>query len=123
MMRQPTDRDRKRLDRTVEHYLQYCYRKRTAARVSELAQSIHASRGYLNRLAIGTFGLTIRDLLRQHQLERAAQLLRATPLTSSEIAQASGFGTISTFHRCFTRAYGQTPAVYRAEGDKTSVPA
>jgi AraC-like DNA-binding protein len=57
---------------------------------------------------------SLRDFLRRRQLGYASYLLQAAPtLSIRAVAVASGFGTPSTFHRCFKAAYGSSPAAYR----------
>jgi AraC-like DNA-binding protein len=108
-----THRDRQRLERARDHYLHACYRERTAARASEFAAHLGVTAPYLSRLVTAVARIPVREFLRRRQLEYAEQLLHTTPLPISEIALASAFGTPSTFYRCFTAAYGSTPAAFR----------
>jgi AraC-like DNA-binding protein len=108
-----THADCQRLERAVEHYLRDCYRKRTAARVSEFASFLGRTQQYLSRIAPEIVGMPLRAFLRRHQLDHAAELLRATPLRIEDIALASAFGTRSTFQRRFRAAFGMTPQRYR----------
>jgi len=105
--------DRRRYGRIIERYLTDCYGERTAARVSELAQLLDASRAYLSRRIPELFGKPLHDLLRDKQIEEAKRLLRTTPLRIDEVALASAFGTTSTFFRRFRTACGMTPDEYR----------
>jgi len=75
------------------------------------------SQSYLSRFVAAVTGSSVRDYLRRRQLAYAAYLLRATPLSNSDVALASAFGTPSTFYRCFVAAYGKTPAMYRRAPD------
>jgi AraC-like DNA-binding protein len=111
----PTSRlvDRQRLERVADHYLDHCYKRKTAARVSELATYLGVSTPYLSRIAPQIAGMTLRDFLRVKQLERAEQLLRTTPLPVHDIALRCGFGTTATFYRWFRSAYETTPAAFR----------
>lgn len=104
---------RQRLERAADHYLQRCYRTQTAVRASEFAKSIRVTHRHLSRAAPRIVGKSLRQFLRAKQLAYAETLLRATPLTVAEIAVRSGFGTETTFHRCFRDAYGMTPAHFR----------
>ena len=113
--KQFTHRDRQRLQRAAEHYLQTCYRLRTAARVSEFAALLGLTQPYISRIAPALTGFTLREFFRRRQLEYAATLLQRTPLPIRQIAVASGFGTASTFYRCFVAMYGMTPAAYRVQ--------
>jgi AraC-like DNA-binding protein len=108
-----THAHRQRLERAAEHYLQDCYRKQTAARASEFAEYLGVTHPYLSRIAPEIAGKTLRDLLRTKQLAYAVRLLRTTPLVIREIAVRCGFGTVSTFYRCFEAAHGVPPGVFR----------
>jgi AraC-like DNA-binding protein len=108
-----TDDHRKRLSRSVALYLRHCYRNATAARVSEFAIFLGRNRDYVSRTAAGILGLSLREFLRSQQLTYAARLLRTTPLPPHEIALRAGFGTTSTFYRCFTALHGMPPAKFR----------
>jgi AraC-like DNA-binding protein len=105
--------DRRRYELVIEKYLKDCYRKRTAARVSELAQLLEAPRPYLSRVIPQLFGKPLRALLRERQLEEAKRLLRVTTLAVEDVAAASAFGDRTTFFRFFRTAVGMTPGEYR----------
>jgi len=113
MPRRFTHAHRQRLERVVAHYLRDCYRRATAARVSELADILGLAAPYLSRIAPEIVGMPLRDFLRARQLEYAVRLLRTTPLPVGEIALRCGFGTPSTFYRWFRAAHGTTPATFR----------
>jgi AraC-like DNA-binding protein len=113
MHRRATHRQRQRLERAVAHYLKDCYRRCTVARVSELAQLLGLDVAYLSRVAAAALGMPLGDYLRRRQLEEAERLLLTTPLPARFIARRSGFGTISTFYRCFQAAYGMPPGAFR----------
>jgi AraC-like DNA-binding protein len=108
-----THAHRQRLDRVVSHYLDECYARKTAARVSEFAAFLERNPEYLSRTVVSIVGVPLREYLRRRQLEEAERLLTTTPLPVSEIALHAGFGTTSTFYRCFKRAHGVTPGVFR----------
>src|SRR5260370_1312679 len=117
MPRNFTHTHRQRLERAAAHYLRDCYRRVTAARVSELADLLGLAAPYLSRIAPEIVGMSLRDFLRARQLEYAVRLLRTTPLPVGEIALRCGFGTVSTFYRWFRAPYGTPPAAFR-EGMK-----
>lgn len=59
---------------------------------------------------------TFRLLLRQAKLDIAAQLLRSTQLTASDIGVAVGYSDPPSFVRAFTRNFGGvTPGKWRAQ--------
>lgn len=111
--RQRTHVHRERLDRAIAHYLDACYAKRTAARVSEFAALLKRSPGYLTRTTTSVVGMPLREYFRTKQLEEAERLIRTTPLLMRDIALHAGFGTVSTFYRCFRQAYGVPPGRFR----------
>jgi AraC-like DNA-binding protein len=108
-----THAHRQRLDRAVSHYLDECYANKTAARVSEFAAFLRRNPAYLSRTVVAIVGVTLREYLRRKQLEEAERLIVTTPLPMSEIALHAGFGTTSTFYRCFKQAHGMAPGAFR----------
>ena len=108
-----THAHRQRLDRAATHYLQECYRKRTAARVSEFAELLNCHPDYLTRTAASIIGSPLLEYLRKRQLEEAERLLLTTPLPNEEIALLAGFGTPSTFYRHFRAARKISPRTFR----------
>jgi AraC-like DNA-binding protein len=105
--------DRQRLDRAADLYLRWCYKNKTAARVSEFAIFMGLTTPYLSRIVPAIVGEPVRDYLRGKQLAYAVQLLRTTPLTIDDIALRCGFGTPWTFYRWFRAAHGMTPSEFR----------
>ena len=59
------------------------------------------------------YGLPVHAWLRQRRMERAAELLRSSPLSVLGVAQSVGYGSASQFTAAFRRQYGVTPARYR----------
>jgi AraC family transcriptional regulator len=109
-----THEHRQRLERAAAHYLrERCFRRKSAARVSEFAAYIDRSVPYLSRISTDILGMPLRDFLRKQQLVYAVQLLRTTPLSAKEIALRCGFGTIATFYRWFRAVYATTPGRFR----------
>jgi AraC-like DNA-binding protein len=108
-----THAHRQRLDRAVAHYLDDCYAKKTAARVSEFAAFLERNPEYLSRTAASIVGVPLRLYLRKKQLEEAERLITRTPLPMHEIALHAGFGTTATFYRCFKQAHGVPPGAFR----------
>lgn len=108
-----THTHRQRLDRVVAHYLRECYRNRTAARVSELASFLGRNPEYLTRTTTSIAGVSLREYLRAKQIEEAERLITTTPLPMHEIALHAGFGTTSTFYRCFREVHHMPPGAFR----------
>ncbi|MBV9494569.1 MAG: helix-turn-helix transcriptional regulator [Acidobacteria bacterium] len=113
-----TASDRQRLERALETYLKRCYDGRTAARVTEFAAFLGIGRRHLTDVFNNIFGRAPRDILRDHQVEHACYLLRATPLSTADIAVASAFGTQMTFFRVFRQRMEMLPDEYRRQAAK-----
>lgn len=102
-----------RIERAVDRYLADCYRKRSAARVKELAIYLRVSRPYLSRAVRDVSELALRAFMRRKQAIYAEALLRFTHLPVHEIASRSAFGDVKTFYRAFMEHYGTRPGAYR----------
>ena len=59
------------------------------------------------------YGTSIAAHLKEHRLERAAQLLRETELSIAEIARQVGYESQSKFTAAFKEQYGSLPTAYR----------
>ena len=101
------------LNRAAEHFLRECYRQKKPVREQDFARSLDLTPEYVSWLAANILGESLHEFLRKKQVEYAARLLRRTPLSVEEIAVRSGFGTRSTMHRWFLRAYGMNPTEFR----------
>jgi len=118
MNRQILFADKQRFERALESYLHSCFARRSAALVSEFADSLGISRSYLARVFPSVLGQTVREALRARQLEEAERLLRTTARSTRDVALAAGFGTQMTFFRVFTTSRGMTPEQYREKWTK-----
>ena len=105
-------------DFIISHYLRDCFRARTVARISELAERLNANRATLSRTMSDTLGRTLLSELRAKQLEEAARLLRTTDLTVAEVALRSAFGHRTTFFRVFRAAFEMSPSEYRKQAQE-----
>jgi AraC-like DNA-binding protein len=105
--------DEQELRQQVDLYLVDCFARRSAPRVSELADRLG-----LSRVAIGAqfhreSGEYLSDYMKRVQVEYAQELLRGTDLTTARVARAAAFGTRRTFHRAFLQRTGMTPDAFR----------
>lgn len=78
----------------------------------QMAQQLHLSPRSLFRQLKAT-GLSYRDFLDQHRLQRADWLLVHTHLSVEHIAERLGYADTSNFSRTFRRWTGATPSAYR----------
>jgi AraC-like DNA-binding protein len=86
----------------------------TPLRVRDLARAAGLSPAHFSREFRRAFGDSPHGYLLTRRLERAAALLRTTDRSIPEICFAVGLRSVGSFTTSFTRAYGRSPAAYRA---------
>jgi len=82
--------------------------------VATLAGVAHLSEAHFIREFRRAFGETPHQYLLTRRLERAAELLRNTDHSVSDICLAVGLRSLGSFTTSFRRVYGMTPTEYRA---------
>lgn len=83
-------------------------------RLTDLQRVFPISRSYLSQLFNKELGMTFSDYVNQFRIEESKRLMDAEPRTSiQEIAERSGFHSISTFRRAFTKYTGIIPSEYK----------
>lgn len=83
-------------------------------RLTDLQRVFPISRSYLSQLFNKELGMSFSDYVNQFRVEESKRLMDAEPLTSiQEIAERSGFHSISTFRRAFTKCTGIIPSEYK----------
>lgn len=78
-----------------------------------VAQHFHISPSHLGRIFKKTTGFTFIEYLHRIRIEEARRLLRYTNLQSIDVAEKSGFTSISQFNRVFRDICGSSPIQYR----------
>lgn len=81
--------------------------------LDQMAELVHLHPNYLCTVFKEYTGKTIFDHLTKQRLRRASKKLRYTSLSVQQIAETSGFPSISFFTRKFRAVYGCTPTQYR----------
>ena len=82
--------------------------------VAALARTAHLSEAHFSREFRRAFGETPHRYLLTRRLERAAELLRQTDRSIPEICFDVGLRSVGSFTTSFGRAFGCSPAAYRA---------
>jgi AraC family transcriptional regulator, regulatory protein of adaptative response / DNA-3-methyladenine glycosylase II len=82
-------------------------------RVGDLAASLGVSDRHLRRVTIAELGVSPVELAQTQRLLLAKRLLTETPLKLTEIAFASGFGSVRRFNALFKARYGLNPRAIR----------
>lgn len=83
--------------------------------LDEMAELVHLHPNYLCSVFKKYTGKTIFDHLTQQRLRRAARKLRNTRRTVQQIAETTGFPSVSFFSRKFRSVYGCSPTQYRKQ--------
>ncbi|HLY59929.1 MAG TPA: DNA-binding transcriptional regulator [Terriglobia bacterium] len=86
---------------------------RHALSVIDVAEEVGVSRRTLERRFLQALGHTVLDEIMHSHLLRAKQLLLETDFPCHQIATQAGFGSLKTFHRCFSRMERTTPQNFR----------
>jgi AraC-like DNA-binding protein len=82
--------------------------------VAALARAAHLSPAHFSREFRRAFGETPHQYLLTRRLERAAALLRSTDRSILDVCLAVGLQSVGSFTTSFGRAFGSSPAAYRA---------
>jgi len=83
--------------------------------INFLASEVGMSRTvFFNKLKSLT-GFSPVEFVREVRFERAAEYIRETPLTFSEISYKAGIDDPRYFSRCFKQKFGKTPSEYRQQ--------
>lgn len=99
--------------KTALKYIQENYQNPIS--VCELADLCHFSKTHFMYFFKQTVGITCVEYIIQHRLKAAANLLKETKLSISDIAFESGFHNLSNFNRKFKCYYHVTPLEYRRQ--------
>ncbi len=87
----------------------------SSARVGDLAASLGISDRHLRRVTEAELGVSPIELAQTQRLLLAKRLLRETALLLTDIAFASGFGSVRRFNALFKSRYGLSPRAIRGK--------
>lgn len=86
--------------------------------VGELAKMCHLSTSRFHVLFKQLFGCSTRTYIRRMRIRKAKELMFSSNKTLSEIAIETGFATVHSFSRAFSKEEGITPSTYRQCGSR-----
>ena len=87
-----------------------------APSVEQLAARLGVSERHVRRIFEAQFGVSPLQYLQTRRLLTAKQLLADTALPITQVALASGFGSLRRFNAAFLQHYGLSPGRLRREG-------
>jgi AraC family transcriptional regulator, regulatory protein of adaptative response / DNA-3-methyladenine glycosylase II len=91
----------------------------SSARIGDLAASLGVSDRHLRRVTEAQLGVSPIELAQTQRLLLAKRLLRDTSLKLTDIAFASGFGSVRRFNALFKSRYGLNPRSVRGKPSGT----
>jgi AraC family transcriptional regulator of adaptative response / DNA-3-methyladenine glycosylase II len=91
----------------------------SSARVGDLAAALGVSDRHLRRVTEAELGVSPIELAQTQRLLLAKRLLRETALDLTDIAFASGFGSVRRFNALFKSRYGLSPRAIRGKSIDT----
>lgn len=101
-------------DRNLIRIISYIEKMHKTLTLAELANKFHYSERQMMRILKEYTGLAFGDLIRDVKLKKAVALLEKSNVSIQSIVDAVGYSDLSHFYRVFKKAYGCTPAEYRA---------
>lgn len=82
--------------------------------LNELAAIAQLSKYHFHRLFREVYGVTPGAYLSARRIERAADLLRTSNLTVTEVCMSVGFTSLGSFSSRFAEVIGESPSRYQA---------
>lgn len=97
---------------SIKRLLQYCSENYTEPlTLDSISSELHLNKYYISHIFKERMNIGFTDFVNNLRTEHACNLLeRGVNIT--EVAFASGFSSIRTFNRCFSRNMGMTPREY-----------
>lgn len=79
-----------------------------------LAQKLNTNRSYVYQAINVEMGMSFSEYINQKRIEKALQLMEQQPsMRIQDIAEKSGYSSVSTFYRNFKQYMGHTPSNYQ----------
>lgn len=110
------DIERQNLDmnrNSISPILRYIERNYTTCTLESTAAFFNMNPSYMTTLLKKRTGFSYKELVQTQRLTRAAQLLRNTEASITEIANVIGYENMSFFYRKFQQKFGCSPKEYR----------
>ncbi|MEY8654951.1 helix-turn-helix transcriptional regulator [Brachybacterium paraconglomeratum] len=85
-------------------------------RIADVAAAVHLTPSHAMTVFRRTVGVILGQYVTMCRVAEAQRLLLTTSLRVTEIAEAAGFGSLSSFYEHVSEACGMTPREYRRQG-------
>ncbi|MBC8609524.1 Uncharacterized response regulatory protein SA0215 [uncultured Ruminococcus sp.] len=95
----------------VIQYIQNNYQ--SAISLAEIAEHLQISENHISRVFKKNTGKGIPEFINHYRIEQSKELLRTTELKIYQIAEQTGFQSVSYFNTTFKKIVGQTPYEFR----------
>lgn len=105
------DHKYQKVNEIAEYLTTHC---ETRESLEELSKRFYISKSYLTRIFKEVTGLTVREYANAVRVRRAKHYLRHSEHSITEIAQETGFDSITYFERVFKRYADVSPLRYRS---------
>ena len=80
--------------------------------IVELSMAVGTNRTYISNYINQQLHTTFYEYVNKWRVKRAKDLLSSTSLPLEDVATQSGFNSLSSFHRYFTKSVGMTPQAF-----------
>lgn len=87
-------------------------------KLSDVAQAVGSNRTYVSNYFNREVNTTFYDYVNALRIEYACELLQQSSDSLYAVAIQSGFNSLSTFHRVFSKSKSTTPAEYRENASR-----
>ncbi len=81
--------------------------------VSKISEAVNLSKSTLYSVLSSHFNCTVNEYINKKRIEKSIKLLMDTDLSIDEIAQKSGFSSMSYYSKTFKKIHGVSPLKFR----------
>ena len=83
-----------------------------------IAQAVHMNLDYMSHLFSKKTGISLSNYIRDERMREVKRLLTRTEYSLQQIADRTGFSSLSYFHSTFRACCGMTPQQYRKSNEE-----
>ncbi|MBQ4631412.1 MAG: helix-turn-helix domain-containing protein [Clostridia bacterium] len=83
-----------------------------------IADALFLSERQTSRLIYEHYGMTFNSVIKKYRMEKAAQLLKITDMSITEIAHTVGYSSLNGFYNTFKEHFGCLPLYFKKNANK-----